>query len=387
MSSLNEFTLGDQLGKGTYGSVYECTDRSGKKKAIKCIPMKGKYRHIIEASIMATYRHPNIASSESIFIENDSLYIVQKLAKNDLAILTRGNPLPLGKVREYIYGITKAISFLHERRIVHGDVKGSNILYYDINTVKLTDFSLSAIMLKKHYTHGIGTQSHRPPECYNKDKWEYPVDIWALGCTIYELAYGKNIFPKQNSHMNYSSVDMMWLSMLDWINTTEKIRINTTLDGKKLVLSSIPFTRVEYHDKFYKPEYRQLNDLIFSLMRYNPDNRLTAREILQHPFFTGVTINDNPKIIKRHRKTPISAKDVMLIDKYKINEPQRSISIEILAICYNMPNMNITELCRSCIFISYILTKTIIPHKFKSCFPEKILNYLGYSFHEVAVCL
>lgn len=387
MSKLSDFKLGIQLGRGTYGSVYECIDREGKKKAIKCIVMRGKYRHIIEASIMATYKHPNIAFSDSIFIENDSLYIVQKLAKNDLAFLTRGNPLSLVTLKEYCYGIAKAIYFLHNRKIVHGDIKANNILLYEDNTVKLIDFSLSVIMLNDYYNHGIGTQSHKAPECYSKDNWSYPIDIWAFGCTIYELAYGVNIFPRQNHHDDYSLADLTWLSILDWISGIEKIKINAKFDSKKVSLSSIPFTKVKFPNTFYKKEYAQLNQLIFSLMKYNPKDRLTVKEILEHPFFTGVSIYDNLKIIKRHRKISVPAKDIMLIDNYKISEPQRRISIEILSICYNMPNITIAELCRLCIFISYVLTKVAVPINFRDCLPEKVLVYMGYSFHEVAICI
>lgn len=387
MLRLNDFVIGEELGKGTYGSVYECTDRNNKKKAIKCIPMRGKYKNIIEASIMATYRHPNIAASENIFIENDKLYIVQKLAINDLAVLTRGNPLPLNKVREYTYAITKAIYFLHARKVVHGDVKANNVLLYKNHSIKLTDFSLSTVMLKKYYNHGIGTNSHRPPECFNKEKWSYPVDIWSLGCTIYEMAYGCNIFPRQKEYDCFDSIDMLWLTILDWINTNEKIKVNTTIGGKKIVLSSLPIKRVKYTQRYYKKEYVQLNKLILSLMRYNPKNRLTPKEILEHPFFTGVSIPDNLKIIKGHKKQEISAKDIMVLDRYKVVEPQRTISLGILSICYDIPNMSFSELCRSCIFISYIITKTMIPNSFKDVLPDHILDYLGYSFHEIATCV
>lgn len=387
MSRLSDYTLGMQLGRGTYGCVYECTDGNGRKKAIKCIPMKGKYKHVIEASIMATYKHPHIAASDSIFIENDTLYIVQKLAKIDLAVLTRGNPISLEKIKAYTYSIAKAIYFLHERKIVHGDVKANNVLLYDDDMVKLTDFSLSAIMVKKSYNHGVGTQSHRPPESYNKENWSYPIDMWALGCTVYEIAYGKNIFPKQVQYQGFSSMDMTWLSILDWITTNEKIRLNTAVGGRKISLASIPFERVKHPTRYYTTEYTKLNEFMMSLMKYNPKDRLTARDVLLHPFLTGVNVRDNPRVIKKHKKTPVSAKDIMLIDQYQVVEPQRSISIEILSICYNMPNMNITELCRSCVFVSYVLTKTVIPGKLDGCVPERLLSYLGYSFHEVVNCV
>jgi len=387
MSCLGDFKLGDRLGRGSYGSVYECKDKNGKSKAIKCIPMKGKYRHVLEASIMATYKHPNIASSDSIFIENDTLYIVQKIAKNDLAVLTRNNPLPLRKVKEYIYNITKAIHFLHARRIVHGDIKAANVLMYDDGTIKLTDFSLSVIMLKKYYNNGIGTQSHKPPESFNKDNWSYPVDIWALGCTIYELTYGRNIFPKQTEKQGYSTSDLTCISLLDWISTTENIKLNTTLSGRKLSLASVDFEKVKHPQRYYNAEYREMNKFILSLMRRDPKDRLTTKEILTHPYLSDVNVIDNPKIIKKHRKSPITAQDIMLIDRYRISEPQRTISLEILSICYGVPDMSMSEICRSCIYISYVLTKTIIPCKFSDCTPIKLLSHMGYSFHEVTSCV
>ena len=301
--------------------------------------------------------------------------------------MTRNNPLPLRKVKEYIYSLAKAIYFLHTRRIVHGDIKAANVLMYDDGNIKLTDFSLSVIMLKKYYNHGIGTQSHKPPESFNKDNWSYPVDMWALGCTIYELAYGKNIFPKQTEKNGYSSSDLTWLSILDWISTTEKIKLNTTLGGRKLSLASVDFVRVRHPQRYYNAEYREINKLILSLLKRDPKDRLTAKELLTHPYLSDVNINDNPKIIRKHRKKSITAQDIMLIDRYRISEPQRSISLEILSICYEIPDMSMSEICRSCIYISYILTKSLIPCKFSDCIPVKLLTYMGYSFHEVTSCV
>lgn len=368
------FVLGDQLGEGTYGIVYECdfidsnSKKSNDKKAIKCIPMKGKYRCLIEASIMATYKHPYLSYAEDVIVEGDELNIVQKLAKCDLAALTRNNPLPLAKVRKYIYCITKALSFLHSRNIIHGDVKANNILLYENDVVKLTDYSLSLVDSRGNYKHRVGTCSHKAPECLNGQTWNHLIDSWALGCTIYELVYGRNLIPRQKKSSKYTTDEIYHQAIVDWSSECED--------------DCVPFIPIKHPKIYYKKEYEVVNDLIDKLLRYEAKERLTMDEVLEHKFFAQVHVKNLRIVIKKREKREITPKVVSTMDSLNPRHDIRNLAFKIISYCLDM-NYDLHELCGACIVLSYLLKKEEIPAKYSRYDPIEVLERLDFAFHEL----
>lgn len=388
------FVIGKKLGKGSFGSVYEAEDDSGKKYAVKTIDIKG-YNYIMEASVSATYRHPNIVSSEDIFIEGNKLYIVQKRALGDLMALSRGNPIKLEKVCRYSYSIAKAINFLHSRNVIHGDIKASNIFLYNDDTVKLGDFSVSLLALKEKYTHKISTPSHNPPECFNKEEWSFPVDMWCFGCTIYEIAYGANIFPSQKESKDFDRMDILKICIFDWIADNEGIDVQINIhknyndndeeDNKEI--KNVPIKKVKHPNLFYNRRYKPLNNLILNLLRCDPNKRFTSEEVLKHYFFCKEWENDtddSERLILKNKKHNLSSEDVINLNKYNITDPSLNlVASKILSLCSKeFRNQHKEDIYEMCIVVSHILNKVKIPTKLLQYDPEKLMVYLGYSVHE-----
>lgn len=288
-----EITILERLGKGSYSTVHRCTDEYGRDMAVKCINTEnGGIPNILEPSIMSTIDHPNVVKSIAILPQPNKLYILMDRALGDLrehSKRSNGKLVDLEIVRKRAYGLIQGIACLHRQRIVHADIKASNILLFTDGTVRVSDFTVSV----KHwtdntlFTHQVGTSTHRPLESMIGKGWSYPFDIWSLGCTLYELAYGESLIPYQYDKGITDEEDRRRFvnCLLDWNERNpagpDNIDIKPTTD--KFYPFSFP---LEFNNKEYKP----LNDLIVRMLRIDPSKRPTITEILQSDFFNSFTI-------------------------------------------------------------------------------------------------
>ena len=218
----------EKLGEGSYGSVYRCCNENGNCFAVKCIKSNDTgIPNILETSIMKTIFHPNLNTAVHIHTSPSETHIFQKLAKTDLSRYTRKNKknISFSTLKRWSFEIVQGLACLHRQNIVHADIKASNVLLFEDKSVKLGDFTLSVLVKdsyssisknqhsfsanntqpRKKFTHKVCTYSHRPPECWFDQGWSYPLDIWSLGCTLFEIAYGKLLFPSQGKITNKES--------------------------------------------------------------------------------------------------------------------------------------------------------------------------------------
>ena len=142
---INTITLDKQLGKGAYGTVYSCHDENDIELAVKCIKTK-KFGVpcLIEASIMSVIHHPNLTKALKIHSTPQKLYIVQEIAVSDLRAYRMNSDMISENICcKWIQMMLQGISCLHRYGIIHGDIKASNILVYQNDSIKISDFTLS----------------------------------------------------------------------------------------------------------------------------------------------------------------------------------------------------------------------------------------------------
>lgn len=282
-----KFNLIRKLGSGAYGTVYEAYDIDNNKFAVKIIVIDQftGIPFLIEPSIMSIYDHPYINSAVKVYSDLKQLCIVQELATTDLRRYVYNNGSPsIDTLRLWFFEITQAVRCLHNNNIIHADIKGSNVLLCKNGNVKLTDFTLSSMADWPH-RYMACTATHRAPEVWLKREWNKPIDIWSLGCTFYELAYGLELFPYQGGSgtTSDSESDGNLNTFLDWIELG-------LIPNQKLNVSR---RQVQYKplniDKTFDVN-TPLNDLILKMLHVIPQHRITIEDALAHPFFQDMTI-------------------------------------------------------------------------------------------------
>ena len=197
--SMSNFEVVSFLGKGTTGSVYKVRRRAdGALLVVKAIMLTGysevQRREIInEVTVMSRASHPNVIAYEGSFVERDTLHIVMELAGGgDLAHLIKaqaGVPLGEEQIWSVVVQVSEGLQHLHERRILHRDIKAMNIFTDARGAVKIGDLGL-ARLLPAHSSHartGVGTPLYFSPEMCEERPYNEKSDVWALGCLVYEL--------------------------------------------------------------------------------------------------------------------------------------------------------------------------------------------------------
>lgn len=187
----------DFLSKGSDGDVYTYQ----KNKIIKFLNLnKVNY---LEFYILLHLKSPFLMNALKILVDDKSIKIIQKRAQYDFShlLLNDYKSVKFDIRMNFIRQLVNSVYVLNSYNLVHGDIKPNNILVFDEN-IKLNDFGLSRDCKFSKSKRKLYTINYRPPEC-NSNNYHLKSDIWALGCTIYEIYYGKKYFLLDNRGNQY----------------------------------------------------------------------------------------------------------------------------------------------------------------------------------------
>lgn len=362
-----KFLISDKLlGHGSFGDVYLASNENGKKVAVKCCDIDSTgIPNILEASIMGSMIHPYLNRAIRIQGTKTKLYIIQDLAKCDLAQKTRkekGNYKPgIEELRKWCFQTAQGVLALHAENIIHADIKANNILLYADGTVKLTDFTLATKKWDgdEKFTHNVCTCTHRPLECLMKDPWDESLDIWSLGCTFYEIAYGEVLFPYQGvlepdqkikdkesrTRLRNRSVN----AIIDWSNRKPGGSCSVQIPQYP-----IDYVKFKLSDEFRNNEMRTFNKMITWMLTVDPEKRPTISQIIKHPFFTDM----KPSIylcVKRPTNRIDLAEHTRVVRSIKeltSDENIQSLGLNIYCKCNNLNKIKEGDKVFSCLWIA-----------------------------------
>ncbi|KAJ3412249.1 dual specificity protein kinase kns1 [Chytridiales sp. JEL 0842] len=317
------------LGQGTFGKVVEAYDRTKKiRVAIKIIRAVQKYRDAskIEMKVLNAlkvndpYNQKRCIHLMGYFDYRNHICMVFELLSQSVFDFLKANefhPFPTWQIQSFSAQIIEAVAFLHNLRLIHTDLKPENIMLEDnscrviaakhypykvrrelLHTrIRLIDFG-SAIFEEDYHSSVVSTRHYRAPEIILGLGWSFPCDMWSVGCIMVEFFTGDALF---QTHDNLEHLAMMEVvfgklpdSMIKSLSGKESAKYfrpngtvnwptaQTTRASRKYVKKLQPI------DHLLRP-YDELTmhflDLVKRLLTYDPKERITAREALQHPFF------------------------------------------------------------------------------------------------------
>lgn len=198
-STIGEYRLVEKLGEGGMGEVYQGVhSKIGRVVAVKILSQASAgaefvERFLNEARIQAGLQHNNIATLYD-FLEFDGqpCIIMEYIEGETLSDCIRSwGCLPLADAIRYFQSIVEAIDYVHNRGIVHRDIKSTNVKITPSGQVKLLDFGIAKSGASPALTMVggfIGTLQYLSPEQIQGGFADARSDIWALGVLLYEMA-------------------------------------------------------------------------------------------------------------------------------------------------------------------------------------------------------
>ena len=328
------FILQKKIGQGAYGVVFKAIDKKTKEQvALK--KLFGAFQDEVDSQ--RTFRevmllqelngHDNIIRLLNVIkAENDlDLYLVFDYMEADLFNVIRANILQDIHKKFIIYQILKAIKFIHSADIIHRDLKPSNIFINSDCHVKLGDFGLARTLghnphIQNMVTEYVATRWYRAPEMIlAAQKYGKPIDMWSVGCILYELLVGTPLLPGK------STKEMMKM-MFGVTGFPDRKEYNEVKNECKI-------QHIDYDDLLQEKIKKKKNilqmvsgythdevaiDLLLKLLVFNPKKRLTAEEALEHPYVADFH-NLEEEIICDHKiEIPLDDNNKFTKEEYRL---------------------------------------------------------------------
>ncbi|XP_074842216.1 serine/threonine-protein kinase Nek11 [Carettochelys insculpta] len=258
------YVLQQKLGRGSFGTVYLVSDKKAKQgeelKVLKEISVgdlkpNETVEANLEAQLLSKLDHPAIVKFYASFVERESFCIITEYCEGrDLDCKIQeykeaGEMFTESQIIEWFIQLLLGVNYMHERRILHRDLKTKNIFLKN-NLLKIGDFGVSRLLMGSCdlATTFTGTPYYMSPEALKHQGYDTKSDIWSLGCILYEMCCMDHAFTGHN-----------FLSIV-----------------LKIVEGNTPSLPDRYPSK--------LNTVFNSMLNKNPSLRPSAAEILKIPY-------------------------------------------------------------------------------------------------------
>ncbi|XP_072808888.1 serine/threonine-protein kinase Nek1 isoform X2 [Vicugna pacos] len=203
---MEKYVRVQKIGEGSFGkAILVKSTEDGRQYVIKEINisrMSNKEREESrrEVAVLANMKHPNIVQYRESFEENGSLYIVMDYCEGgDLfrrINAQKGVLFQEDQILDWFVQICLALKHVHDRKILHRDIKSQNIFLTKDGTIQLGDFGIARVLNStvELARTCIGTPYYLSPEICENKPYNNKSDVWALGCVLYEMCTLKHAF-------------------------------------------------------------------------------------------------------------------------------------------------------------------------------------------------
>ncbi|XP_062101359.1 serine/threonine-protein kinase PEPKR2 [Humulus lupulus] len=273
----NDYVSGATIGHGKFGSVRLCRSRaSGAEFACKTLK-KGEETVHKEVEIMQHLSgHPGVVTLQAVYEDSESFHLVMELCSGGRLI---DQILGEGRYSEHraanvFKEVMSVVKYCHDMGVVHRDIKPENILLTTSGKIKLADFGLGMrITDGQHLTGLAGSPAYVAPEVLT-GKYSEKVDIWSAGVLLHVLLVGA--LPFKGDSVG--------------------------------VFEAIKTVKLDFHTGVWESVSKPARDLIGRMLTRDVSARITADEVLRHPwilFYTARTLKTLP--LKTRMKNQLGA--------------------------------------------------------------------------------
>jgi len=350
----DRYSVTKLLGQGTFGKVVQARDRKRNKLvAIKIIRSVQKYRDAsrIELRVLSTLKANDSENRNrcihlrDCFDYRGHICIVMDLLGQSVFDFLKGNsfvPFPNSQIQSFARQLFTSVAFLHDLNLIHTDLKPENILLcnnaYQAFTysrripsssttvnrqaaqrkvlldteIRLIDFG-SATFQDEYHSSVVSTRHYRAPEIILGLGWSFPCDIWSIGCILVEFFTGDALFQTHDNLEHLAMMESVCGGRLD-THLIQQVNNMAKRNGgnpaarffKRLKLDYPQQDTTRASRRFVKamkrldeiiPDSskfsRNFLDLLRRIFVYDPAERITAKQALQHPWFKELATPDD----------------------------------------------------------------------------------------------
>ena len=250
------------LGKGSFAKVYRGVMVVQERVAIKHIRMDKIEKHRAnleeEIRIMRGLRHKNIVNLLDVVDTEGQMFLIMEHCKDgDLKKYIDRKQMYEGTLQRYLRQLKDGLKYLHERNIMHRDLKPHNLLLTDNRkTLKISDFGFAKSMTSEQSMAQTmcGTPYYMAPEIMQNKKYLSKADLWSVGIIMYEMAYGmypyKDVSGPFDLRDKIEKIDIVYPS---YPEETDNELSEDALDLLKALLQKDPTNRISWEEFFTHP--------------------------------------------------------------------------------------------------------------------------------------
>ncbi|TDH67690.1 hypothetical protein CCR75_006887 [Bremia lactucae] len=267
------YALGKELGSGTFSVVREATLKlTGEKFAVKCIKRAQLTADDLEAlvaevKILREMQHPHIVKLYDVYQEDTYFFLVTEYMPGGELFdrIVKKNFYSEREARDLVKVLLETIAFCHDADVVHRDLKPENLLLSsadDDADIKLADFGFAKKAIESTeagLSTACGTPGYVAPEILMSKPYGKEVDIWSIGVITYILLCGYPPFHHNNQGMLF-----------------------------RLIKAG----SYEFDSPYWDEVSAEAKDLIGKMLVLQPEERGTARQLLEHPWIAEDVVKD-----------------------------------------------------------------------------------------------